>query len=710
MSPLLQRESTLAVLLGAQSWTIPEVESSPAFKRSAEKIKNYLLSPAHLALPQRYLLDLFDDDRSGPHQVVDVGRWINQQIHAAKESGTEILDLFLYYIGHGSFLDVTQDYYLLVRCTDREYARETGILVSGLADCLRRQARHLRRFVILDCCYAGAAGKIFQSSRLDAAVAQTKQVMPRRGTVLLCSSSGERPSFVAPDGSLTMFSGALHRALVQGDKDAQMFLTFQDVSEMAWTVLRDSNENIAVRPFCYAPDQTEGDLSRLPAFPNPARQELKPELGKIVRDMKLAASVAELRSLKEIIDIYIREHPNDSDALSISNRISDTLSYEDERELKQKEVTARLIGWPAKGRTRHWYVAGAALFLLSVGLITLLFKLEQPDEPIGSGGTLTSSSVVAITRGDERVIYVSDPESGHVLAFLSSDLQTPFAKIPIGSHGAQTGRGTPENMIELRRSDLDIIFVVDTTADVLYLIDVNYNTVLRQSIKVGTTPRSMAITPDRRKLFVSNEQPIPNGSVFAIDVSSSQVKDFDVTAKFAGVNCPEGLAVSPSGELLYIASQCGGGQDPMFIVNTATYTRVGQVPGLPVGTSVAVSRDGQKVYVGRGNFSCNRSNPRESGSPFSVVDAKTRTIINTTCLHTSVGAIALSRDQRQRFLFIANGRNLSVFDRENLSLLNDIVLEADVGGIAIAEDNSVYAYIPGAHKLFVYSPSGLVSE
>jgi hypothetical protein len=53
---------------------------------------------------------------------------------------------------------------------------------------------------------------------------------------------------------------------------------------------------------------------------------------------------------------------------------------------------------------------------------------------------------------------------------------------------------------------------------------------------------------------------------------------------------------------------------------------------------------------------------------------------------------------------------LGVFDRGRLSLLNDIPLEADVGGVGVAEDDSVYAHVPGTHKLFVYSPTGLLSE
>jgi DNA-binding beta-propeller fold protein YncE len=154
--------------------------------------------------------------------------------------------------------------------------------------------------------------------------------------------------------------------------------------------------------------------------------------------------------------------------------------------------------------------------------------------------------------------------------------------------------------------------------------------------------------------------------------------------------------------------------DPVFIIDTATNAKLGSVAGLAVGTSVAVNRDGSRLYVGRGNFSCSIPDTKESGSPMTVVDTKTRQPRNTLCLHTSVGAMAVSRDPDARYLFVANGTWLSVFDTTTLDTthkaLNDIPLEGAVEGIGVADDNSVYAFLPNSRRLFLYSPAGLNPE
>src|SRR5262249_41238326 len=130
--------------------------------------------------------------------------------------------------------------------------------------------------------------------------------------------------------------------------------------------------------------------------------------------------------------------------------------------------------------------------------------------------------------------------------------------------------------------------------------------------------------------------------------------------------------------------------------------------------SVAVNRDGTRLYVGRGNYPCRQQTAGEARSPLSVVNLKTLTIINTLCLQTSVGALAVSRDPEARYLFVANGTRLSVCDTKTLDTakepLNDIPLEAPVAGVGVASDNSVYAFMPQSRRLFLYSPAGLTRD
>jgi len=268
-----------------------------------------------------------------------------------------------------------------------------------------------------------------------------------------------------------------------------------------------------------------------------------------------------------------------------------------------------------------------------------------------------------------------------------------------------------------------MIFVTDTASNAVHVIDANFNTVNSRSLAVGRAPRALAITPDLKKLFVSNEQPIPNGSITVFDISSDKPEDFHFVSTIGQVKCPEGLSISPDGRWLYVATQCSGGEDPVLVIDTATNAIVNEIRKLAVGTSVTVSRDGRQLYVGRGNFPCTRPDPSEPGSPFSIVNLKDYQI-SSFCLRTSVGVIALSRDAKQRYLFVANGNRLTVFDTDKLAdgknlqallaspspYLTDIPLEASVSGIGVADDNSVYAYLPQSRRLFIYSPPGLTSR
>jgi 6-phosphogluconolactonase (cycloisomerase 2 family) len=262
------------------------------------------------------------------------------------------------------------------------------------------------------------------------------------------------------------------------------------------------------------------------------------------------------------------------------------------------------------------------------------------------------------------------------------------------------------------------LYVADSEQGKIEIVDLNTDTVLDRYIPAGHTPRAVAITPDGKKLFVSNEQPIPTGSIVVIEIGdvpgSAHIID-DIRA----VACPQGLAMSRDGTKLYVASQCGGGDDPVFVLDTRSDRVVSTIRGLAVGVSVALDPDDETLYVARGNAPCVKPGGRP-GSPFSAVDLREQRVGPTICLDTSVNYIAVSHDGD--FVFVANGMALSVFDGKKLraakwlkepeqreaagraALIHTIRLEGAVAGIGVAEDNSTYAWIPSTPRLFLYSP------
>jgi DNA-binding beta-propeller fold protein YncE len=126
------------------------------------------------------------------------------------------------------------------------------------------------------------------------------------------------------------------------------------------------------------------------------------------------------------------------------------------------------------------------------------------------------------------------------------------------------------------------------------------------------------------------------------------------------VNCPEGLAVSPTGDKLYAASQCGAGDDPLFIIDTNSNKKIDEVPGLAVGNDVITSKDGKKAYVTRANFNWYDRRRGKVGAPLSIIDTETRRVLKTLILQVSANGLTLTPDGR--YVLVTNGYQLSVVD------------------------------------------------
>ena len=271
--------TTLVVLLGASEWPFsPEFQRSEAFDNSARGIIEYCLLPSAFGLPRDNLLNLFDSDKSADDIDIEIEQFLAERISRMKEIGPAARDLLVYFVGHGGFAG-DNEYYLAIRRTRASNPAASSILVTALARTLKENARFLRRIVILDCCFAASAFRAFQSAPTQAAIRQTLDAFevpgvgvgfPVRGTSLLCSSRHNKPSLLLPDGSATMFSKALLEALCTGSPYLLSPLSLYDVARLAEDFLHTLSTRDAPRPEVHSPDQSEGDIARLPFFPNPA--------------------------------------------------------------------------------------------------------------------------------------------------------------------------------------------------------------------------------------------------------------------------------------------------------------------------------------------------------------------------------------------------------------------------------------------------------
>ncbi len=265
-------ETTLIILLGAEEWPgIPQFRGSKGFAKAAHELENYFLNI--FGLPPENLLRLFNTD-DGPNELdKKIGVWLDEHIPGIEGRSQAARDLVVYFVGHGGFAE--EDFFLALRCARKANLWASTLLIKTLAHTIKEKARSLRRIIILDCCFAGAALPHFQGG--DVAIQQTMDLfhepgrgrgrLPPRGTSLLCATNSHNGAQLLPDDTNTLFTKSLVEVLTQGNVFRQQQLSLRDVVSL----IRDVLPSNAPKPYLNSPDQSEGDVAAVEFFPNPAR-------------------------------------------------------------------------------------------------------------------------------------------------------------------------------------------------------------------------------------------------------------------------------------------------------------------------------------------------------------------------------------------------------------------------------------------------------
>jgi len=177
-----------------------------------------------------------------------------------KQVGHGPTDLLFYFVGHGGFVGRNSEYYLAVRCTSSANPAVSGIRMEPLATTITDRARYLRRFIILDCCYAAAAFTAFQAEGpAQVAIRQTVDLFKEKakwvgkGTALLCSSGKKVPSLLTAEEDSTLFSRALLDVLsIKGNpyRPDEPYLSLREVADLTEEVLGNMLDEQAPRPNC----------------------------------------------------------------------------------------------------------------------------------------------------------------------------------------------------------------------------------------------------------------------------------------------------------------------------------------------------------------------------------------------------------------------------------------------------------------------------
>jgi len=278
MAKLLDSETTVAVILGASDWSKAGLGKARSFHRSAAYFNTYLTRnyPEGLGLAPEYVLSLFDDVAPSSAQLARIRDFIKDVVLERKDSDKPIVDVLIYYVGHGTS-DDGETLQLLVRDSGHGIEAQSSISTRDLAKVLKVAAPQQRRICIFDCCFSEAAVTSFAGmGQFDETVTKiaarnlvAEPVNPKRGTLLLCSSPRGSASIGQPNAERTLFTGALLQLLQEGSETRRdPMLSFSDIKDEVFEIMLQQYNGYPPRPALHQPNQQDGDLTRLPAFPN----------------------------------------------------------------------------------------------------------------------------------------------------------------------------------------------------------------------------------------------------------------------------------------------------------------------------------------------------------------------------------------------------------------------------------------------------------
>jgi len=259
----------VAIFLGASSYPKAPLlnDGGESFKRAHDRLKDELTKSL---VDESKVLDLFDSSWSANDQYEQIEAFLI----ASKSSEPLVKNLFVFYIGHGGVSDLSQEYFLTIRDTRRASLFQSSLQAKTLASFLRKNARELRRFVVLDSCFSAAAVPAFQGAEqsvIDQKLSEIRWDAPDTlsgGTAIICAAAKGDAAKYLPDG--TMFLNAFLRALYHGDASKGEFLTFEDVYELVRFNIESEHPDDCVIPELHTPDQRCGLIHKVHILKNPS--------------------------------------------------------------------------------------------------------------------------------------------------------------------------------------------------------------------------------------------------------------------------------------------------------------------------------------------------------------------------------------------------------------------------------------------------------
>jgi hypothetical protein len=269
-----EKSKTGLIILGASEFPLSNnFQSSNAFLEAKTRIKKYFTDLDGLALDKTFILDLFNSDEGADPTDIAIGDFIGRLRQQ------NVMDLFIYYVGHGSFSPGDRGFFFAIKKTRDDSLSVSSITLRSLAGKISRLAVDLRTYFIIDCCFSAQAGIGFMADTNNIIGQQVLEEYPTKGVTLLCSSSKDLPSLIIEERNVTMFSESFEMALRKGDSSiSQKFLSLKELHKLTHSYIKQLNPGKDIRPEIISPIQPTGDIAEIRQFYNYGYKDSKADI------------------------------------------------------------------------------------------------------------------------------------------------------------------------------------------------------------------------------------------------------------------------------------------------------------------------------------------------------------------------------------------------------------------------------------------------
>jgi YVTN family beta-propeller protein len=221
-------------------------------------------------------------------------------------------------------------------------------------------------------------------------------------------------------------------------------------------------------------------------------------------------------------------------------------------------------------------------------------------------------------------------------------------------------------------------YVLNYGTNAVGVIDTQTNQFVGPEIPVGSSPYSIAVTPDGKTAYVANDS---GESLNVIDLQTGQAGP----ALELGANLYV-IAISPDGKTAYITTSSG----KVLVLDTQTNQVVGSIPIEGEASSpinIAITPDGNLAYV-----------TNEESNSVSVIDTTTRQVIGTIPVGEAPWGISITPDGKKAYVANETGKSVSVIDTQT----NQVVGSP----IPVGEQPYETAITPDGKTLYVTNYGG----